>query len=459
LLFLLILPVSIIAATNIVSRPVGFIRISIPENDKSLISIPFKPFDPSIESVLSGQLTGSGAEDTADTVIKWNPSSLKYEFAFKTADGKWLSDFSKIVPSEMTLKPGEGFFIWNRQAATQDIFLAGEVVLDASNTVVLLPPLNIIGSPYSASITNSSLPGVGSNTLVMSKGYWYNSAFTGATVWVEVRPYADEFPAEGELPAITGITVTNGAVVLAISGTGADGEKYEIYYQDYSATNQFNSLGWQIAQTNILANGRTTLEWTDTSITTGLTAHDSSIPSARYYLVGRSDILGDDGLPLCRSKFVPGTSLGLLPFLPPPAAVSNSLNASLPISGPGGASTRSNLVSVAARAVSPVTARIIFVDRKTGADLLTGRAPVVVGSDGPKQTIQSGLNAVKSGDSMIIKSGTYNESMDLSGRGVYVRVMGDIFIGHRTTRSSGTNGQAGAYQAPILSTNAVINNK
>ena len=49
---------------GIVSRPAGFVRIEIPSNSQSLVSMPFKPFDSSINSILANQLTGSTNEET-----------------------------------------------------------------------------------------------------------------------------------------------------------------------------------------------------------------------------------------------------------------------------------------------------------------------------------------------------------------------------------------------------------
>jgi len=404
----------------VVSRPVGVVRISVPENAKSLVSIPFKPFDSAVGSVLSGQLTGASSETDADTVIKWNPSALRYELAMKSADGRWLSDFHKMISSEMTLCPGEGFFIWNRQSATQDVFLAGEVVLDESNSVVLLPSLNLIGSPYSASLTNSTLPGAGSNTLLMAKGYWYENMSTGTCMWVEVRPYASAFPPEGTFPAITGIRIENGRKAVLTIECGAS-RKLDIYYKDFSPTGSLETTGgWLMAEEEISVNGRKTLEWADTFAKSESNDQQSSIPFARYYLVGNAGIVSSNGVPLSRSRFVFG---------------GNAVSGSLTLRSDAESATVPNANGSSA---NPLTAthpadpscgigKIIYVDINSGADHLTGRSTIVAGSDGPKKTINAGLNIAGTGDTVIIAPGVYREKVEVPD-GVKVIAVGRVEV-------------------------------
>lgn len=56
---------------------------------------------------------------------------------------------------------------------------------------------------------------------------------------------------------------------------------------------------------------------------------------------------------------------------------------------------------------------IIFVDQLTGDDQFSGRSPVVSGQDGPKRTIRNGLAAADETDTLVIKSGAYNEDLDI----------------------------------------------
>jgi hypothetical protein len=205
----------------IVSRPVGFVKISILSNEQKLVSLPFKPFDPSINSILSGQLTGSVDERTADRIYKWRSDILQYEYAVKVdgdgrpdVDGRWFSDLQQLIPSDMMLEPGEGFFIWNRQSKTQDVLLAGEVVLAATNAVILQPSFNLVGYSYSTSIKVeeceawndlrwdfSAMP-----DFIMGKGFWCDNKWE-ETWLIDIRPYEDVFPVGSEPPHVSSIRV------------------------------------------------------------------------------------------------------------------------------------------------------------------------------------------------------------------------------------------------------------
>ena len=218
-----------IADPALSSRPVGFVRISVSSNEQKLVSLPLKPLDPSINAVLSGQLRGTTDEVTADRLIKWDSTTLQYIQAFKAdgtgnseIDGKWFSSFDPLLPSSLALSPGEGFFIWNRQMTMQDVFLSGEVVLDATNAVILQPSLNLIGYPFSSSKGSSGAPSPESSPLFgsffnLGSSDWVNNTAGVETVWLETRPYEDVFPAEGETPAIAGIRVSPGGTAATPS--------------------------------------------------------------------------------------------------------------------------------------------------------------------------------------------------------------------------------------------------
>ncbi|MEI8351455.1 MAG: hypothetical protein WCG36_03985, partial [bacterium] len=82
---------------NIASKPVGFVRVAIPPNKSTLCSLPFALADRSIQSVLSGQLTGGTNAADADQILKWDPSSQQYRIIYKLAgsttsalNGSWV---------------------------------------------------------------------------------------------------------------------------------------------------------------------------------------------------------------------------------------------------------------------------------------------------------------------------------------------------------------------------------
>ena len=159
-------------------------------------------------------------EATADRLLKWDSRIPGYLSAFKAdgtgladIDGKWFTGFDSLLPADLTVEPGEGFFIQNRQNEAQSVFLAGKVTLDAAHTLVLEPPLSLFGSPYLAGrepvtpepsdriLDAHGEPG----PLQTGKGYWYHRQSDETLVWTHVRPYADPFPPEGSLPDIEGL--------------------------------------------------------------------------------------------------------------------------------------------------------------------------------------------------------------------------------------------------------------
>ena len=349
-------------ADNIVSRPVGFVRIAAPPNKSVLTSIPFYAFKNSIDEVLKGQLTGATNEALADRVIKWDPQLQEYESAFKAGgtsnpliDGHWFRNDVDWVTSGLSLNPGEAFWIENRQTMTQSVLLAGFVVLDDVSSVLLYPALNLFSYPFSSKIalnsarlaedgavgaavmtnadrvtesvlnrtfwllhdTNSPNHGkwldgdslVANEELLLGRGYWYNGVGIDKFAWKESRPYADVFPADEQPPVVTAMTLgSDGSeVTLTIATYGSTGEMLEIYYKDVSPTGSLDTVNdWILAAKDISSAGHTSVQWVDDGAG-GRGRVDSVF--ARFYLVGRGDIDSDsDKLPDSREMFVYGTS-------------------------------------------------------------------------------------------------------------------------------------------------------
>jgi len=446
---ILIAAFSSLNAEVISSRPAGVMKISLDANEQKMVSLPFSPFDSSIEAVLGEQLKGTPDGIGSDLVYKWDSSALTYVYATKAdgtgnadVDGKWYSSLDPLIPSDMLLKPGEGFVIWNKQGQLQNIYLVGDVVLNGTNRVVLNPALNMVGYPYSSGskvpsnmvFTSDAGTGyVAATTLEMGRGYWVENTNITAEIWTEIRPYSvDIFPPQGTKPDILWINVSDTGntgrveLILAIDceGLPAD-EKLDIYYKDVPADGTFESdRNWFIAETDIPVRGRGILEWMDKGFgkkkdaqsSTG--GQKSAISVARYYLIGRASVDEDlDGIPDARQKFVSGK-----PVLAGAGIRGLNLHSD--------SSASSNLVS-AAPAPSPVSSfrisRIIYVDRKIGANHLSGRSSSVLSPDGPKKTIRAGLEeAGNEGNTLIIKSGTYGEDLNIAGNNISVRIEGNV---------------------------------
>lgn len=137
---------------NTVSAPAGFLRLVLQPQTNVFAAMPFVATDPGIGSVLSNALTGANSESAADRVQKWDVSVQQYTNAYKYTDGAWYSDFTGFGPSDMSFHPGEGFFIQNRQATTQTVFLCGKVVLDGISTQTMASGYTFLGYPYPTAI-------------------------------------------------------------------------------------------------------------------------------------------------------------------------------------------------------------------------------------------------------------------------------------------------------------------
>lgn len=129
--------------------------MKVPTQSQALSAIPLDPFDDSINAIFAGQLTGAPSETNADHIIKWDPLIQAYEVAFKVdgtggaLDGLWVESLS-LMTSPLTFNPGEAFWIDNRQAATQTVYLMGAVVLTETNPVAIGPGLNTFSYILSA---------------------------------------------------------------------------------------------------------------------------------------------------------------------------------------------------------------------------------------------------------------------------------------------------------------------
>ena len=167
------------AQTNTVSLPAGFVRVVLPTNSEVLLSVPLDLLpDSDFNSAFLGQLTGSTNENSADFIRKWTPGS-GFDTIYKAdgfgddRDGVWFDDFSTWTTSSLSILPGEGFFIGNRQSSTQTIFLCGFVLLDNNYATPLFSGTNLFGVPFSASYS------LNDTTLFSSGAYAGNPATSG----------------------------------------------------------------------------------------------------------------------------------------------------------------------------------------------------------------------------------------------------------------------------------------
>ena len=452
------LVVAAVHAQNKVSPPVGVLRIPISTNQSQvLVSSPFAPLDPSIESAIGDQLTPGTTPESSDSVLQWDPSLPEYIAAYRAdpaayteAVSNWVSNFQTLNPSEMEVFPGDGFWLVSRHAQDQNVFLAGQVVLSETHNMIVLPSLNLIAYPFSTSIglENTDLwqswqqdPSTSGDTLVdqsgdpdqlprqltIGQGYWYDRQADTPLIWLETRPYPNPFPTDGAPPSVSSIAVINsgGGVRLSIVCSGTQGETLDIFYQDISPATSFDpSLGWLVANENLPANEQQLIAWEDYG-----SPQRASIGeiAGRYYLIGRADIDSDgDGTPDAREQFVYGTDP--LSGTSVPGAIASGED-NIQSGGARQAEEGAGRTDNIAFPPDMALARIIFVDKERGSDHLTGRSSILVDSaEGPKKTVRSGIQEAQDGDTIVIKGGWYKEDIDLSGKDVRLVLDGDLDI-------------------------------
>ena len=256
-----------------------------------------------MDGAFAGQLpcaTNAEGEITGCRILKWDRAENAYASAVKTPvspgpEGagseqaeRWVEDSENQIPAEMTLEPGEGFWIENNSDQTQQVYLCGQVVFDDVVSLGLLPGFNLLGYPYSAAKPVSQTGGLpqpedrlsthedgtyrlaetdssgnvrwkdpaGSgeeSVFAMGEGYVYERTGEDSLIWTEERPYADLFPTGG-LPWILDMQVNESGteIDLVIACTGGEAERLDILCQDVTVKDGFRAKGeWQLADGNI----------------------------------------------------------------------------------------------------------------------------------------------------------------------------------------------------------------
>ena len=106
----------------------------------------------------------------------------------------------------------------------------------------------------------------------------------------------------------------------------------------------------------------------------------------------------------------------------------------------------------------------VYVDGMKGSDAWTGFREVDGGgAEGPKRTIRAGLLVAarkkgKTGNRMLIRRGSYGESLNVRGVAVSVRAEGHVFLTRRASASSASNAGVGvrSYDASSVSATGTV---
>lgn len=458
----------VFAGDDIVSRPVGYLRVDLSPNEQRMTSLPFDPLNDLIlggmtacpeqsRGATSSAVPGVARSEAAVSILLWDSASASY---VEGQDPSWPSG-SELEPgcphpgvltADCPLSTGTGFWLINHATTTQTVYLSGSLVLDEARTLTLPPSLSLIGYPYSTPIaftntalgkrfTSGSLSGdeisnpksaiQNDGVLQPSHGYWYHRASTNTVTVEEPRPYGDPFPASNSLPTVTSVTCSTNGVTLAVqlpAGTAL----IDIMCKDLPGDGALAlESGWRLAQQDMPVGDCVAMEWTDS---------DPPLPTGvvgRIYLIGRADIDEDgNGIPDTRDRFVNGHAPGR-------SMSGASRSAMSKTDGSGGGEIEgeemmvisgSNIVAVTY--VEPEKFGTVYVEEAIGSDDFAGTESAVVGDDGPKESINAGVATVAEGGVLHVGSGSYAGDVNLVGKGVDVRIAGDVEL------SVGTGGEA-----------------
>jgi hypothetical protein len=131
------------------SSPAGFVRVTVEPGESKAVSLPWCPWDDSVNAVLKYALRGASSnEATADRVLKFVPLLPGYEQAFRVED-RWVENWNSGKDSDLTIEPGDGFILINKSPTEPKCaFLAGEVVMDGELSLSLDPGMNLAAYPY-----------------------------------------------------------------------------------------------------------------------------------------------------------------------------------------------------------------------------------------------------------------------------------------------------------------------
>lgn len=450
-----------------ISQPAGYVAVDVAPGRARLACMAFEDSgDNTVGSVLGAQLKAG------DRLLKWDALSQSYQCALKTESG-WVDAETPEEASELTLALGQGFWIENRQQGWQVVFLSGRVPLKESQSVPIEPGLNLFGYPYPASlglqetklaeqgaeaagsqddsdVVSRVLPtgtyvqywlmaseggtpqwvnvesDPGGPQLNPAEGFWYQRRPPDGLMWTEQRRYAAEIFGDGAgYPRILEVRVTpeEGKVKLTLAAGTQNDTKVDIYRQHLNKG--FRALdGWELAAADVAA-GAIPVIWEDPEVAAvyppeaQASEEDDSGPPrpqladlGRVYVIATSEDKDADGLSDARELL---------------------LHRSDPNSSDTDADGLSDAEEVAQgrdpSAAEPTDpAPVLYVDAHTGNDSYSGLARLASGADGPKRTIRAALAVSQPGDIVEVASGTYTEVVNLCGKGVCVRMRGNVSI-------------------------------
>lgn len=428
------------------SRPVGVLRLTVEPGETLMFATPFHPFVDHVNGALGVQLS------PGDRILEWDTAHSRYRIAERCRESDldesgiyWSETGSNACPSRLSIQPGTGYWVQNRQIFTQTLYLYGAVIGDACIDRKIFPRLNAAGYPYACDVNVSdtsleeyvSVPG---GMLHMGQGFWIDVTGRHEKIWRETRPYEFSAAFDDAKTRITGMQVIHEgrSLKLQLVSEPENNAAWHLWTLDVQPGGGFDERGdWRRAAVDVLSGSRY-VEWVDSDAVTNI--------YARYYMLSTADRVEQLQNTLSRKTNRSNNELmSSADHLDPEPGFSLSVSSnqyeSMMMSIPG--------VSNGQTQSQNGSSRMIYVDQKHGNDQFDGRSPVALsakpdsascrragkavarGRSGPKRTIRRGLEIAEPGDLLVIHAGQYTENMHLASCDVKVRIQGKVRITSR----------------------------
>lgn len=145
---------------------VGMQKLTAPPGFQ-MASTPFEPLSLNVNDAIGPQMTPNTEFTNSDNLLLWDAGGQQYTLLYLSSlrTNKWV-DVSTGVSAEPILV-GRGMFLRSRQAFTQTVVVAGDVVADPARSNGVVQGLQLLAYPYSADVPLNSMTftnaGLGSN--------------------------------------------------------------------------------------------------------------------------------------------------------------------------------------------------------------------------------------------------------------------------------------------------------
>jgi len=156
----MLLAVGALAQSEVKSvNAVGYVKVQVPGNALTMCAFNFDPVNGTngvpLADVLGDQLVGGLSAGDSDNVYLWDRNLMEYRTFFKVPGYGWFEDSPTFDPLTNLVYNGDAFWVLSKQAATQELTMAGEVVdiATGTNTMQFGQGLTMFGYPYPAELT------------------------------------------------------------------------------------------------------------------------------------------------------------------------------------------------------------------------------------------------------------------------------------------------------------------